>query len=232
MAIQTAQIKVAVAVPAMETVRTMFMYDIARMMAYTASLRPDIKLQVMVSQGSLIMKQRQSLAQAALLDPETTHIMWLDSDMRFPKDTLIRLLAHNVQVVMGAYTERKPPFKPAVFTDAKDFTQRAWSLPDSTGLKQVIASGFGCVLTEVDVFKKMKKPWFHVGWNREAEMFLGEDIYFFLQLNGLGIPAWLDQDLTKEIAHVGDFEFTPHHALQAEMQRVKEAADAAEAKPE
>jgi hypothetical protein len=158
--------------------------------------------------------------------------MWFDSDLRFPKETLIRLLAHDVPVVFGGYTERKPPFKPAVFVDPKDFTKRAWSTPESTGLLQVIAGGFGCVLTEAPVFQKMPKPWFHIGWNKHIEDYLGEDIYFFLQLNGLGIPAWLDQDLTKEIAHIGDFEYTPEHAVQAEARREQEAAKAAEAKPE
>ncbi len=229
MAIEGKPLHVAVAIPATESVRTMFMYDLARLMAFTASHRPDIKLRLLVAQGSLIMKQRQSLAEAAISDESVSHVMWFDSDLRFPKETLIRLLAHNVEVVLGGYTERKPPFKPAVFTDPKDFTKRAWSTPDATGLKQVIAAGFGCVLVETDVFKKMPKPWFHVGWNKHIESYLGEDVYFFLQLNGMGIPAWLDQDLTKEIAHIGDFEYTPDHAIQAEARREQEAAKAAEA---
>lgn len=229
--LQGKPVAVAIAIPAMDTVKTMFMYDIARMMVHTAVNAPDIKLNLLVARGSLVMKQRQSLAETILeKSPDTTHILWLDSDMRFPKNTLLRLLAHNVEVVLGGYTERNPPFKPAVFVDSTDFTKRAWPTPEATGLLQVVAAGFGCVLTQVDVFQQMSRPYFHIGWNPHSGVFLGEDIYFFLQLAKLGIPAWLDQDLTKEIAHTGDFEYLPEHALSAERRREQEAAAAAEVK--
>lgn len=214
--------KVAIALPAQDNVKTMFAYDLARMMTFTAS-NSDVEMGIVVSRGSLVMKQRQLLAQTAVNDPSFTHILWLDTDMRFPKDTLLRLLKHDVPVVCAAYTERKPPFKPTAFVNIQDFSERAWSTPETTGLRQIAAAGFGCVLTEIEVFKKMPKPWFNVGWYAKTETYIGEDIYFFLQLNGLGIPLWLDQDLTKEVAHTGDFEFTPEHAVQAEARRQAEA---------
>jgi hypothetical protein len=219
MALEGKKLHIAVAMPASDEVKTFFAYDLARLMAFTASNRPDIELAIIIATGSLVMKQRQTLAANVLKDGTFTHILWLDTDLRFPKDTLIRLLAHDVPVVCASYTERNAPFKPVAFTNPEDWRERAWPTPDSTGLRRIVAAGFGCVLTETAVFEKMPKPWFHVGWNREAETFMGEDIYFFLQLNGLGIPLWLDQDLTKEIAHIGRFEFTPEHALRAEEQR-------------
>lgn len=231
--IQGKPIAVAIAIPAQDTVKTMFMYDVARMMVHTSVNAPQVKLHLLVARGSLIMRQRHDLATTVLeQSPDTTHILWLDTDMRFPKDTLLRLLSHNVEVVLGGYTERKPPFKPAVFVDSRDFTKRAWPTAEATGLLQIVAAGFGCVLTRVDVFQQMKVPYFHVGWSPDVKTFLGEDVYFFLQLAKLGIPAWLDQDLTKEIAHTGDFEYLPEHALSAERRREQEAAAAAEAKPE
>lgn len=224
-------LKVAIATPVMDTVKAMFAYDLARMVGYTAAHRPDIQMQMLMATGSLIMKQRQTIADSVIeRSKDTTHILWLDSDLRFPKETLIRLLDHHVEVVLGAYTERKPPFKPAVFIDSNDFSQRAWPTEDATGLRQVVAAGFGCVLTETSVFTQMKKPYFHVGWSPVSESFLGEDIYFFLQLSKLGVPAWLDQDLTKELAHIGEFEFTPMHAIQAEARREQEAAATEEPK--
>lgn len=221
-------IKVAICMAAGDEVKTFFMYDLARLTAYTTRMAPEIVTAMFIATGSLVMKQRQTLAKSVVDDPSFTHTLWLDTDMRFPKDLLLRLLKHNVPVVCGSYTARNAPFMPTAFLDAKDWSKRAWVTAESTGLRQIIASGFGCVLVETDVFRKMPKPWFNVGWNRSNETFLGEDIYFYLQLNGLGIPLWLDQDVTKELAHIGRFEFTPEHAIQAEARRQAVEAEPSE----
>ena len=36
-----------------------------------------------------------SLADSTIGETDATHLLWLDSDMRFPADTLLRLLATN-----------------------------------------------------------------------------------------------------------------------------------------
>ena len=40
---------------------------------------------------------------------DATHILWLDSDMRFPADTLGRLLARNRDIVGANYCARRFP---------------------------------------------------------------------------------------------------------------------------
>jgi len=87
----------------------------------------------------------------------------------------------------------------------------------------------GVTLIETDLLRSMKRrPWFTVGYNQEFQTFMGEDVYFWLQVREqAGIRPMLDQDLTREIAHVGRFEFTPEHAIKAQAARA-----AAEVQPE
>lgn len=224
-------VKIAVIVPCGDQVATFWAYDLARLTAYTVLMLGENSLGLIFCTGSLIMKQRETLVKTVCEDGSFTHMLFLDSDMRFPKDTAIRLLERNVPAVCASYTERNPPFRPVAFADAEDFGNRVWPTPESTGLKQIAACGLGCALIEVAAIQKVKNPRFMVGYNPSTEVYMGEDVYFCLKLKSdAGVDLMLDQDLTKEIAHIGRFEFGPEHALRAEAARnehEKAMADAA-----
>ena len=57
--------------------------------------------------GSEVAMQRQQLVDQAL-DTSCTHIMWIDSDMKFPPDTLQILLSYKKDIVAGNYSTRVP----------------------------------------------------------------------------------------------------------------------------
>ena len=214
--------RVAVCVPAGDMVDTYFAYDYAKLLVRTAHTRPRLKLYPMISTGSSIGPQREQLAETVLRMTDATHIMWLDSDMRFPGDTLLRLLAHNVPAVCASYTERKPPFKPVAYTDPANWDKRLWTLPESTGLQEIAYAGFGCVLLERHVLEDMTQPRFMTTWveTTSGHGHAGEDMFFFLKMTEqTGVKLLLDQDLSKEVAHIGRFEFTPEHAIRAAQQR-------------
>lgn len=211
--------RVALCVPAGDHVATFWAYDWARNMATTAYRRPDIKQYPIMCTGSLVMKQRQTLVNTVLETTDATHIWFTDSDMRMPRDTLLRLLGHEAPVVCASYTERNAPFRPVAFNDLRNFEDRAYVTNESHGLKQIAAVGFGCILIETEVFRKMKKPHFMVGYNPEQGTFVGEDIYWCIQLQQMGIPLMLDLDLTQEVGHIGRFEFTADHANKAKAGR-------------
>jgi hypothetical protein len=55
----------------------------------------------------------------------------------------------------------------------------------------------------------MDAPWFHIPWNeKELKFDCGEDIYFCRKARKAGHKIYLDHDLSKEIAHIGQYEFT------------------------
>lgn len=219
-----ARIKVALCVPAGDEVKTFWAYDFAGMMAHTLTTRPDIALARLLATGSLIPRQRETLARSAL-SPEcdATHLLWLDTDLRFPVDTLLRLLAHEADVVAAGYTERNAPFRPTVFTDPANFDVRHYVRPEDTGTRRVYACGFGCVLIRAEVFRRLKEPWFLVGYVPTSGAHVGEDIFFWSQCAAAGIPLLLDQDLTREVRHIGRCEYGYEHALASRAQR--EASD-------
>jgi hypothetical protein len=202
---------VAVLIPAGDHVATFWCHDYARMFAWTASTRPDIGLTQVFCTGSLVPKQRNTLLKAALEDGSFTHALFMDTDHRFPKDTLLRLLSHEAPAVCVNYTKRNWPFEPVAYAVGEGW-RPLYTLPESEGLERVAACGFGIVLIDLKAIKAMKEPYFMVGFNPNTKTYMGEDVYWSVKLGELGLPLMLDHDLSKEVAHIGRLELTVEHA--------------------
>jgi hypothetical protein len=209
---------VAIVSPVSDMCASFWAYDLARLCTHTGV--SGIKSRLMFSSGSLTEKNRQTIADVVMQNGSFTHMMWLDSDMRFPPDTLERLLKHDKDMVCASYTERTNPFLPVTFPDFEDTRSRGFTLPDTTGLSPIDACGFGCVLVRTSVFEKLERPYFIVSWNPNGPgCHVGEDLFFFKKAKNAGVQLWQDHDLTKELAHIGRYEFDYTHALRAQAQR-------------
>jgi len=103
-------------------------FDMARLAAYDGANRCATtggSFLLYTAPGTLIFSQRESLAKEALADG-AEYILWVDSDMRFPKNTLERLLAHGKKIVgVNAVTRRKPVLPTAInFYEDKEIFEK------------------------------------------------------------------------------------------------------------
>ncbi len=200
---------VAVCVPARDMVHTAFAFDLARAVAFHTATCGD-RVLLFQSLGTLICNQRQELATEAI-EAGADWILYLDSDMRFPKDVIRRLLAHGEPVVAANYATRRAPVQPVAFRHA-GLCDRVPTGPDSSGLEAVFAVGMGVFMVKADVFERLPLPWFQIGWAPGLGDFVGEDLHFCRLLGDHGIPVLIDHDLSKEIRHLGGFEYELNHA--------------------
>jgi len=60
---------------------------------------------------SLVSRARNSLVAKFLANPEATHLMFVDADITFTPDDVLRLVLHNKGVVCGAYPMKSMPIK-------------------------------------------------------------------------------------------------------------------------
>jgi hypothetical protein len=91
---------------------------------------------------------RIKLAELAL-DWGADYILWADSDHRFPRKALLRLMAHNLDVVGVNYPRVSPPHE---FTAAGlDGTH----LQPGSGLESVMSMGLGLCLVKAAVFQNL-----------------------------------------------------------------------------
>jgi len=210
-------VRVAISIPTHAHVPFVFAYDLARLLGWSAGQVPHEQLAITLnaSEGTYIHRMRQTLVEAAI-KTDATHILFLDTDMRFPQETLLHLLTWRQPIVGINYATRRVP---AQFVAVKERVGekrepvRLVTKADSTGLEEVESMGFGVTLIQLGVFAELgSPPWFQNVWDEDIKRWVGEDTWFCLRAREAGLSILVDHDLSKECAHVGQFEFGTEHA--------------------
>ena len=183
--------KILICVPCMDMVASGFAQSLAMLQ------KGGNETAIMFECGSLIYDARNKLAKQAI-KMQADYTMWLDSDMIFKPDTMVRLLAHDAPIVSGAYFRRSPPYHLVAF-DKCDTETREWTdLPLPTETVKCGGVGFGCVLVRTDVMFEVAakyKTWF------EPMNGFGEDLSFCYRARECGFDVLLDPTIT--CGHVG-----------------------------
>lgn len=222
--------KINVFVPTHDMVPAMFAYDLGQLMAYTTNNMPNTTaLGLTFLPGTYIHKARQELMLHALENGDD-YVLWLDSDMRFPKETLHALLQHKVTMVGANYAKRSLPTEPVAIKHIGDGVNPAERLHQTPfdedmpaeGLVEVESIGFGALLMRVDKFRALppltEGPWFDQWYKADSDEWYGEDVNFCrLIRKKLGIKIFVDRDLSRVMGHIGQFEYM----LDAVPERVK-----------
>ncbi len=219
--------KVAICIPARETVCSGFAKDLAMLTANIyAGLPQGGTFNVNILSGTLIADQRQNLVRKAFA-ADYDYVLFLDADMRFPANTFWKLQKHDKDIVAANYPTRRIPVKTVAF---RDFANLECIYTDgaSTGLEEVDAVGMGCMLIKMDVFRKCPLPWFNLAWLPSGNVWVGEDIYFCKLAQANGFKVYIDHDLSKDVKHIGTMEFTHDHAVECRPDEPQDIADAAQ----
>jgi hypothetical protein len=185
---------VVIATPTRDSVTAGFAGDLIKLMRR----HPDARW--MAPLGIYIADLRNKAVKAAQA-AGASHLLFLDSDMRFPEDTLDRLLAHNLDIVAANYVQR---------TMSEWCVARAGGVPvqseGRTGLQWVDSTGTGVMLIKMSVFNAVSKPWFDTPFN--GQTFTGEDVYFCQRARSLRFPVHIDHDLSQDVRHQGSVELS------------------------
>lgn len=193
--------KTLIAIPCMDFCHTDFLRALL-------SLEKSGEMQYTFAQSSLIYDARNTLCSLAI-DEGFDRVLWLDSDMTFPAETLFRLgehLAAGKDMVSGLYFTRKPPIRPVIFeklwTDQEhgfisghaDFFA---DYPDGE-VFPIEACGFGCCMTSVDLLRRIRDQY---GQPFSPVAGFGEDLSFCLRVRDSGTQIWCDSSV--KCGHVG-----------------------------
>lgn len=202
--------KTFIAIPCMESTPSLFTQSLAMLQ------RVD-DVVVGMEMGSLVYQARNSLARAAI-QAEADQILWLDSDMVFTPDFLIRMndVAHrnDIDFLSAMYFRRKPPFTPVVFErldyneeNGHAITTQLLSIPEERF--KCGGCGFGGVLMSLDVVMSVAAMF-------DGRMFdplpgMGEDLSFCWRARQAGYDIWCDPAM--QMGHVGSMVVTKDYFL-------------------
>lgn len=187
----------------------------------------EINLVSMVS--SILPESRQRLVGEAW-KWEATHLIFVDSDMRFPPDAFSRLIQHGHPIVGANYARKKLNGLPTAYCDDDDLTGNLYIDEGAEGLREVKHLGFGLCLIDMRVFEAIDFPFFAFEPVGKGYKFKGEDVYFFDKCKEVGLVPMCDLGLSEEVAHVGDFDYThafARAARAADKEKMREIQKAA-----
>lgn len=190
--------KILIAVPCMDQVPAAFCASLAR-------LKKVGECVLVMQMGSLIYTSRNTLATQAI-QSEADYVLWLDSDMVFEPDTLIRLMdtleKNDLDIVTGLYFRRVPPYTPVLFDQLDRRTETIFNWTEfreiPKELFEVGGCGFGCVLMRTDVFFDVQSKY--------GNMFApigntGEDLAFSWRARECGYKIMCDPNII--CGHIG-----------------------------
>jgi hypothetical protein len=175
-------------------------------------LWPEAKEQshvLLVQVGSGISTNREGMVKRAI-EAECTHVLFIDDDMIFDGKAF-ELLARRRQPIVGCnYRRRLPPADFTALHLAEPRGSKGWvkTEKESTGLEPVDFMGFGLSLIETRVFKETPTPWFLNAYKDGT--YTTEDLPFFFHAREAGFIAYVDQDASKYIGHIGSCDYRWH----------------------
>ena len=218
-------LKIGIALASHDIVPVTFAYDLATLCTFsTAQLMANdaVTFGVNLIAGTYIHAARQEMMET-LIREGATHALWLDTDMRFPKDALLRLLSRNVPLIGINYCKRGWTPQYVALKTIGSQGKRLVTGPDSTGIEEVEAIGFGLVLMDMRIAADLPAPpWFYFGQNeKEPGRWMGEDVTFCEVVRKAGHKVYVDHDLSKECKHTGTFEWRLEHAAEYLEQEAK-----------
>lgn len=190
------------------------------------NLQKPPRTQIRFSDTLGIQKARRELVEFAL-KWRADYLFFLDDDVIPPKDSLIKLLKHNEDIVAGWYPGKRFPIEPAVWVDSLLEEERAPSIPLVFDmLVPVEIMGLGSCLINVDVFREIEPPYFYYSMNKdelcplydelseeqreEAHMDdrgTSEDFWWCRKVRDNGYEVLVDPNIG--CIHEGDTKFNP-----------------------
>ena len=215
---------IAVCTPARDMVHANYTFCLVNMVAFhTINTMDAVALKI--NQGTLIQNQRADLCLEAMGEG-CSHVLFIDSDMTFPQDMVQRLLAHDKDIVATNCARRRMPTGPTAQRTLPDGSRELiYTMPESTGLEEVESIGMGVMLIKRKVFESLTEPWFETPWRTDKRGYIGEDVFFCRKAAAAGFRIYIDHDVSKEIGHIGTFEFKHDHTwVMRDLEKAKEAS--------
>lgn len=196
---------IMIAVPSMEMVNAEFAQHLA--MAAANMVANGIRINCAFNIGSVITIARRNLVDI-FMKSDFDYIWWVDSDMKFPIDAPIRLLNRNKDIVGANYRRRR--FPNPNFTAMSGVSgqyQEFQTTDNSPAMETCDVLPHGMVLVKRDVYNRIEQPHYIQEFVPELNLEIGEDIYFCQKAQKAGYEIWCDQELSREVAHIGIFHF-------------------------
>jgi len=173
---------------------------------------------------SLITRGRNILT-AMFLESECSHLMFIDADIEFEADDILRALAYDKPIMAAAYPKKALPIQYAI--NFKFVDQDTKQIRVENGAVEVLDASTGFFLIKREVIEKMMQEYPELHYRNDSNIdekyhkycysffdtihdpddnrYLSEDYTFCRRWQKIGGEIWLDPNT--KLNHVGSYTF-------------------------
>lgn len=198
----------------MGQVTTHYMHSLINFMPYAISMGVQVTFETMPN-CSLISLGRNIMQSRAMMDPNWTHLMWIDSDIRFEKENIISMIFEDKPIVGGFYPKKGLPIDMA-----------SSPMPggeETEGLYETDYVATGFMLIKREVIEKMQEAYPERKFQYQGidsydlyspfidedtpnRMYLTEDYAFCRLARDIGYKSYMSKRFS--LTHVGVYEYS------------------------
>lgn len=152
--------KILIAVPLPESVSNSFYSNLIELISYTKKhLKGLEELSYSTKSGVRTDKNRNVLIDEAL-QYDYDYVLWLDADMVYPVDMIVKYFDHKFKIIGCVYFKRKYPYHPVLYVNGTN-PIKPYKMVDPTKLEpntiyEVDGLGFGGVMVDTEVYRTMQ----------------------------------------------------------------------------
>lgn len=188
-------------------------------------MQHGINFRVTTLRNESLISRARNILTAMFLGSNCTHLMFIDSDIEFQPDDILRALAYDKPVVAGAYPKKALPVQYAI--NFKFVNPETRQIRVENGAVEVLDASTGFFLIKRETIEKMIAAYPELHYKNDSNIdpslnkhcyalfdtmidpvdsrYLSEDYTFCRRWQQLGGEIWLDPNT--KLNHVGSYTF-------------------------
>lgn len=188
-------------------------------------MRHGINFRITTLRNESLISRARNILTAMFLESDCTHLMFIDSDIEFQAEDVLRALAYDKPVIVGAYPKKSLPIQYAInfkFTNPETRQIRV-----ENGLVEVLDASTGFFMVKRETIEKMIQEYPELHYKNDSNIdpkfnkycynlwdvyidpkdrrLLSEDYGFCRRWQQTGGEIWLDPNT--KLNHVGSYSF-------------------------
>lgn len=200
-------------------------YFLSMFKATQELMRAGINFKITTLRNESLISRARNILTAMFMQSDCTHLLFVDADIEFQPDAIIRALAYDKDIIAGAYPKKTLPIQYAI--NLKIYDKESRRVRTDKGAVEVLDASTGFFLVKRETVEKMMAahPELHYKSDSNTDpiyneymyalfdtmidprdsRYLSEDYTFCRRWQNLGGEIWVDTNT--KLNHVGSYTF-------------------------
>ena len=188
-------------------------------------MKHGINFRITTLRNESLVTRARNILTAMFLESECSHLMFIDADIEFDSESVLRALAYDKPIMAAAYPKKALPIQYAI--NFKFIDQATKQIRIENGAVEVLDASTGFFLVKREVIEKMMSAYPELHYRNDSNIdpkfnkycysffdtihdpddnrYLSEDYTFCRRWQKIGGEIWLDPNT--KLNHVGTYTF-------------------------